>query len=40
MKSKRVDLEINEASDIHNKSNINLITIATVKIQNNNGQIE
>ena len=40
MKSKRVDLKINEASDRYNKSNINLIIIATVKIQNNNGQIE
>ena len=40
MKSKSVDLEINEANDGYNNSNINLITIATVEIQNNNEQIE
>ena len=40
MKSKSVDLEMNEANDRYNNSNINLITIATVEIQNNNEQIE
>ena len=40
MKSKRVDLEINKANDRYNNININLITIATVEIQNNNEQIE
>ena len=40
MKSQRVDLEINAANDRYNNSNINLKTIATVKIQNNNEQIE
>ena len=40
MKSKSVDLEINEANDRYNNININLITIATVEIQNNNEQIE
>ena len=40
MKSKSVDLEINKANDRYNNSNINLITIATVEIQNNNEQIE
>ena len=40
MKSKSVDLEINEANDRYNNSNINLITTATVEIQNNNEQIE
>ena len=40
MKSKSVALEINEANDRYNNSNINLITIATVEIQNNNEQIE
>ena len=38
MKSKSVHLEINEANDRYN--NGNLITITTVKIQNNNEQIE
>ena len=35
---KSVDLEINEANDRDNDS-INLITIATMKIENNNEQI-
>ena len=40
MKSKSVDLETNEANDGCNNSNTNLITKATVKIQNNSEQIE
>ena len=39
MKSKSVDLEINEANDGDSEINVNLITIATVKIENNNKQI-
>ena len=36
MKSKSVDLEINEANDGDNNSNVSWITIATVKIENYN----
>ena len=39
MESKSVDLEISEANGSDINSNVNLITIATVKIKNNNGQI-
>ena len=39
MKSKSVDQEIGEVNDGGNNSNINLTTIATVKIANNNEQI-
>ena len=39
MKSKTADLEINEANDRGNNSKVNLITIAAVKIKNNNEQI-
>ena len=39
MENKSVDLEINEANDGNDNSNVNLITIATVKIENNNEQI-
>ena len=39
MKSKSVDLEMNEANDRDNNSNVNLITRAAVKIKNNNEQI-
>ena len=38
MESKSLDLEMKEASDRENNSNVNLITIATVKIENNNEQ--
>ena len=38
MKSKSLDLEMKEANDRENNSNVNLITIATVKIENNNEQ--
>ena len=40
MKSKSVDLEINKANDKGNNSNVNLITIAVVKIKNNNEQMQ
>ena len=40
MKRKSIDLEINEPNDRCNNSNINLITKARVKIQNNNEQKE
>ena len=36
MKSKSVDLEINKTNDGDNNSNVDLIAIATVKIENNN----
>ena len=36
---KFTDLEINEANDRDNISNINLTTIVAVKIKNNNKQI-
>ena len=36
IKSKSVNLKINEANDGDNNSNVNLINIATVKIGNNN----
>ena len=39
MKWKSADLEINEANDSDINSNINLITIAAVKIKNNNEEI-
>ena len=39
MKSKGVDLEINKANDRDNNSNVNLITIAAVKIKNNKEEI-
>ena len=39
MKNKSVDQEINEANDGDNNSNVNFITIATVKRGNNNKQI-
>ena len=39
MKSRSVDLEINEASDRDINSNVYLITIAAVKIKGNNRQI-
>ena len=39
MKSKSVDLEINEANDTDNNCNVYLITIAAVKIKENNRQI-
>ena len=39
MKSKSVDLEINKANNRDNNSNVNLITIAAVKIKNNNEEI-
>ena len=39
MKSKRIDLEINKTNDGDNNSNVNLIAIATMKIENNNEQI-
>ena len=39
MQSKIVDLKINEANHGDNNSNVNLITTATVKIENNNEQI-
>ena len=39
MKSKSIDLEINEANDRDNNSNVNLITTAAVKIKINNKQI-
>ena len=34
-----MDLEINEAKDWDNNGNVNLISIATVKIENNKEQI-
>ena len=40
MKRKSIDLEINEPNDRQNNSNINLITKARVKIQDNNEQKE
>ena len=40
MKSKSVDLEINEANDKDNNSNVNLINIVAVKIKNNIEQIQ
>ena len=40
MKSKSVDLEITEVSDRDNNNNVNLTTIATVKIENNKEQIK
>ena len=39
MKCKSADLEINEANDSDINGNINLITIAAVKIKNNNEEI-
>ena len=36
---KSVNLEINDANDGDNNSNVNLVAIATVKIENNNNQI-
>ena len=39
MKCKSADLEINKANDSDINSNINLITIAAVKIKNNNEEI-
>ena len=39
MKSISVDLEIKEANDRDNNSNVNLITIAAMKINDNNEQI-
>ena len=39
MKSKRVDLEINQTNDGYNNSNVNLIILAAVKIENNNEQM-
>ena len=39
MKNKSVDLEINEADDRDSNSTVKLITIATVKIENNNERI-
>ena len=39
IKSANVNLEINEANYRDNNSNVNLITIAAVKIKNNNEQI-
>ena len=39
MESKSVDLEINEANGSDINGNVNLITIAAVKIKNNNKQI-
>ena len=39
MKSKSVDLEINEANDRDNNSNVYLITIAAVKIKENYREI-
>ena len=36
IKSKSVNLKINETNDGDNNSNVNLINIATVKIGNNN----
>ena len=39
LKSKSVDLEINEANDRDNNTNVNLTTIVTVKIENNSEQI-
>ena len=39
MKSKSVDLEINEANDRDNNSNVYLIIIAAVKIKENNREI-
>ena len=39
MKSKGVDLEINKANNRDNNSNVNLITIAAVKIKNNKEEI-
>ena len=39
MKSKSVDLEINKANNRDNNSHVNLITIAAVKIKNNNEEI-
>ena len=38
-KCKSGDLEINEANDRDSNSNINSVTIATVKIVNNNEQM-
>ena len=34
-----VDFENNEANNRNNNSNVNLITMATVKVENNNKQI-
>lgn len=39
MKSKSVDLEFNDANDRENNSNVNLIILAAVKIENNNEQM-
>ena len=39
MKSKSVNLEINEANNRDNNCNVYLITIAAVKIKENNRQI-
>ena len=36
MKIKSVDLEINEANDGDNNSNVNMITTGMLKIENNN----
>ena len=36
---KTVDFENNEANNRNNNSNVNLITMATVKVENNNKQI-
>ena len=37
--NKSVDFENNEANNRNNNSNVNLITMATVKVENNNKQI-
>ena len=37
--NKSVDFENNEANNRNNYSNVNLITMATVKVENNNKQI-
>ena len=39
IESKSVELEVNKANDSDINSNVNLITIAAVKIKNNNEQI-
>ena len=36
--NKSVDFENNEANNRNNYSNVNLITMATVKVENNNKQ--
>ena len=40
LKSESVDLDVQEANDRDSNSNVKLITIATVKIENNNKQIQ